>query len=86
MLRQSLIAAGPQQYVTRVAAPVLRQSVITGPSVTSANIISAPSVSGGIVSTGALGYGVGLGLRAGNLYDAQLLQSAYGNGAIVKVH
>lgn len=87
VFRQSLISTDPQQYLTTASGtPVLRQSVITAPSVTSQNIISAPSVNGGVV-TAPLGFGLGLGLRTGNLYGTQpILQSAYGTGTFLKVH
>ncbi|XP_015513732.1 cuticle protein 19.8 isoform X1 [Neodiprion lecontei] len=89
LLRQSAVLAGGQVLRQSLVAgePVLRQSVITAPSITSQNIISAPSVNGGVVATAPLAYGIGLGLRAGSLYSAHpVLQSAYGTGAILKVH
>ncbi|XP_012265156.1 cuticle protein 19.8-like [Athalia rosae] len=88
VLRHSLVATAPQQFVTGAAAPLLRQSVITAPSITSSNIISAPSIHGGVVATSPLGFGLtGLGLRAGSLYGTQpILQSTYGTGALLKVH
>ncbi|XP_015586367.1 cuticle protein 19.8 [Cephus cinctus] len=76
-----------QQALLATGSPLLRQSVITGPTLTSSNIINTAGVNVGLLSGIPLGYGLGLGLRAGNLYGTQpILASGYGTGGIVKVH
>ncbi|KAK2584500.1 hypothetical protein KPH14_006873 [Odynerus spinipes] len=66
------VALRPQ--VALGAASLLRPSLISGPGLTSANLISA-------------NLGLGLGLRAGSLYGTQaLLAGGYGAGGLVKLH
>ncbi|CAL7952585.1 unnamed protein product [Xylocopa violacea] len=71
------VAVRPQ--ATLLGAPLLRQQLLAGPTVSAANLVAANS--------GLVGLGVGLGLRPGSLYGTQaLLAGAYGTGGIVKVH
>ncbi|XP_034187040.1 cuticular protein 5 [Osmia lignaria lignaria] len=85
--RQSVIAAASPGATVAVrpqatllgGQALLRQPLLTGQALTTANLVAG--------NAGLVGLGLGLGLRQGSLYGTQaLLAGAYGAGGIVKVH